>query len=53
MLCVKEVRVEEKEQGREESTREEGGSEGRGGHHMANTDYRPKYSEVNIETMRP
>ena len=53
VLCVKEVRVEEKEQGREESTREEGGSEGRGGHHMANTDYRPEYSEVKIETMRP
>ena len=53
VLCVKEVRIEEKEQGREESTREEGGSEGRGGHHMANTDYRPEYSEVKIETMRP
>ena len=45
---MEEVRVEEKEQGGEESTREEGGGKGRGGHHMANTDYRPQYNEVTL-----
>ena len=53
VLCLEEVRVEEKEKGREGSTREEEGSEGRGSHHMAYTDNRPEYSEVKIETLGP
>ena len=48
VLCVGEVTVEEKEQ---ETTGEEGGSKGRGGHPMANTDWRPEYREVKIKPM--
>ena len=48
VLCVGEVTVEEKEQ---ETTGEEGGSKGRGGHSMANTDWRPEYREVKVKRM--
>ena len=49
LVCVKEVRGGEKEQERRKSTREEGSSEAREGHPVANTDI--CYEEVKVETM--
>ena len=49
VVCVKEVKGGEEEQERRKSTREEGSSETREGHPVANTDFR--YNEVKIETL--
>ena len=49
VVYVKEVNVGEEEQDRRKNTREEGSSEGRGGHRMASTDFRCK--EVKVEMM--